>query len=70
MNDEDEEQEDVILSEIRRFREEHARAQNYNVHALFEEMRRDTARLEAEGWKVVDFSKKPSAALVREDPPR
>jgi hypothetical protein len=65
MNDEDE---DEILSEIRRIREEHARSQNCDVHALFEKMRQDEARLKAEGWKFVEFSKPPSEALVADGP--
>jgi hypothetical protein len=60
MNEED----DEILSEIRRVREDMARESGYNVHVMFEKLRQTTERLRAEGWKVVDFSNQPS-----EEPP-
>ena len=62
--------EDEIMTEIRRIREEHARAHNFDVRSMFEEMRRETEQLKAEGWKVVNLSKEaPSSCVVREDPP-
>lgn len=63
--------ENEILREIRRVREEHARECNYDVHVMFEQMRAETERLKAEGWKVVapEVPAVPSA-VVREDPPK
>ena len=63
--------ENEILKEIRRVREEHARECNYDVHVMFEQMRAETEQLKAEGWKVVSpaVAQEPSA-VVREDPPK
>ena len=63
--------ENEILKEIRRVREEHARECNFDVHVMFEQMRAETEQLKAEGWKVVSRSvaQEPSA-VVREDPPK
>jgi len=63
--------ENEILREIRRVREEHARECNYDVHRMFEQMRAETDQLKAEGWKVVPVpvAQEPSA-LVREEPPK
>ena len=44
--------ENEILQEIRRVREEHARECNYNVHVMFEQMRAETEQLKAEGWSL------------------
>ena len=61
--------EDEIMTEIRRIREEHARAHNFDIDSMFEEMRRETEQLKADGWKVVDFSKETqSSCVVREEP--
>ena len=59
--------ENEILAEIRRVRNELARECNYDVNELFAQLRRETAQLEAEGWKVVDLSKRRDA--VRAAPP-
>ncbi len=66
MNDEEE---DEILSEIRRVREDMARESGYNVRVMFEQIRQRTEHLKAEGWEFVDLSNQPSEALVREEPP-
>ena len=62
------EQDDEILSEIRRVREDMARESGYNVHVMFEQIRRRTEHLKDEGWKFVDLSRQ-SEAVVREEPP-
>ena len=61
--------ENEILKEIRRVREEHARECNYDVHVMFEQMRAGTEQLKAEGWRIVSppAAQEPSA-VVREDP--
>jgi len=61
-----------ILQQIRRVREERARECHYDVHVMFERLRTETERLKAEGWQVV--APGPRAAVeadgvVREDPP-
>jgi hypothetical protein len=61
--------ENEILAEIRRTRDEHARECGYDVHVLFERMRAETAKLEAEGWRVVLPGHSEASAALREDPP-
>ena len=48
-------QDNEILQQIRRVRDEHARECGYDVRELFSRMRADTERLKAEGWKVCDL---------------
>ena len=55
-----------ILDEIRKVRDEHAKACAYDVHRAFEQMRAETERLKTEGWQVVDRSVPRS--VVREEP--
>lgn len=63
--------ENEILQEIRRVREEHARECNYDVHVMFEQMRAETERLKADGWKVISPAViEESSAVVREEPPK
>ena len=74
--------ENEILAEIRATRDEHARECGYDIDVIFEQLRTETVRLEAEGWKVVTLaSRRPSASLyaaeeseeasvAREEPPR
>jgi hypothetical protein len=62
-------EENEILTEIRRTRDEHARECRYDVHILFERMRAETAQLETEGWKVVSPAVSETTSLLREDPP-
>lgn len=50
---------DDILGEIRRIRDEHARECDYDVHVMFEQMRAETEKLKAEGWKVVSIPARP-----------
>ena len=61
--------ENEILAEIRRTRDEHARECGYDVHILFERMHAETAQLEAEGWRVVSPALSETPAVLREDPP-
>ena len=62
--------ENEILDEIRRGREEHARECGYDVHVMFEQMRAETERLKAEGWRVVSPAEESEpTSLVREEPP-
>ncbi len=51
--------------------DEHARECNFDVHVMFEQMRAETERLKAEGWKVLSLviEQEPSA-VVRDDPPK
>ncbi len=63
------EEDDEILSELRLVREKMARESGYDVHVMFEQIRRNTEHLKHEGWKFVDLSEQPSEALVREEPP-
>lgn len=74
--------ENEILAEIHRHRAEHAKECDYDIHKMFDQIRSGTARLEAEGWKVVTLSpRRPTASLyaaeqseetciVREEPPK
>lgn len=75
--------ENEILAEIRAVRDEHARACDYDIHKIFADLRAETARLEAEGWKVVSPPpRRPNPALyaveesenesctLREEPPK
>ena len=62
--------ENEILDEIWRGREEHARECGYDVHVMFEQMRAETERLKAEGWRVVlPAEESEPTSLVREEPP-
>ena len=59
-----------ILREIRAARAEHARECGYDVHVMFEQMRAETERLKAEGWRVVSPAEESEpTSLVREEPP-
>jgi hypothetical protein len=49
---------DPIQEEIWKFREEHAKRFNYDVHAIFEDIRRSERE---RGAKLVDLSKKRTA---------
>jgi hypothetical protein len=46
-------QENELLSEIRRVRDELAEECHYDPKELFRQLREETKRSEAEGWKVV-----------------
>lgn len=56
-------QENEILEEIRRVREEHARECGYDVDVMFARMKEHLERLKAEGWNVV-------YPAPREEPPK
>ena len=60
-----------IIDEIHRHRAAHARACNYDVAAIFAEMRTELARLKSEGWTVVTLPphRVPGPCVVREEPP-
>lgn len=45
-----------ILNEIHRYRAEHARECNYDIHKIFQQIREGTKKLKAEGWKFVSFA--------------
>ena len=62
--------ENEILAEIRRTRDEHARECGYDVHTIFEQMRAETAQLQADGWKVVSPGVSEPASILREEPPK
>ena len=65
--------ENPILEEIWRIRENIARESNYDPHAMAEAARRREARLAAEGWKLVSFADEPAhkeSCIVREEPPK
>ncbi len=55
-----------ILDEIRKVRDEYAKECAYDVHRAVDQMRAETERLKAEGWRVVDRSVPRS--VVREEP--
>jgi len=61
--------ENEIFAEIRHIRDEHACECGYDVHLIFEQMRAETAQLEAEGWRVVSPALGETTAVLREDPP-
>lgn len=52
--------ENPILEEIWRIREEIARESNYEPHAMAEAARLREVRLAAEGWKLVSFAGEPA----------
>lgn len=54
-----------ILAEIRQIRDGRARECGYDVHALFQAWREETARLQTEGWTVLPANE--TASLVREE---
>ncbi len=64
--------ENEILSEIYRVRAEHARECNYDMDAIFAEMREDLQRFQAEGWRVVSPvpREKEADCILREEPPK
>ena len=66
--------ENPILEEIWRIREEIARESNYDPHAMAEAARQREARLAAEGWKLVPLADAAAhhseTCVVREDPPK
>ena len=65
--------ENEILTDLRRIRDEHAEECGYDIHRVFAELRAETARLKAEGWKVVSFAdeaKHGESCVVREEPPK
>ena len=65
--------ENEILTDLRRIRDEHSRECGYDIHRMFAELRVETERLKAEGWKVVSFPPKrieEPTAMVQEDPPK
>lgn len=45
------------MDEIYRIREEHAAKFNYDVRAMFEELKNDEERWRAQGYKFVDLTK-------------
>ena len=62
-----------ILEEIWRVREEIARESNHDIHAMAEAARKREARLAAQGWKFVSFAdeaKHDESCVVREEPPK
>jgi hypothetical protein len=61
-----------ILEDLYRLREEHARECGYDIHKMFEQLREDTERHKAEGWRVVSPAPRESAAAysLREEPPK
>ena len=46
--------ENTILKEIRKTRDEHAKEHSYSVHKIFEQLRLETEKLKSEGWQVVN----------------
>jgi len=49
--------ENTILMEIRKTRDEHAKKHGYSVHKIFEQLRLDTEKLKSEGWQVINKQK-------------
>ena len=61
-----------ILEEIHRIREEHARECGFDIHRIFEQLRKGTERLKADGWQIVSPAPReaePSFEL-KEEPPK
>ena len=48
-----------LLSETRQVRDDLARECNYDARELFRQLRVETKRSEAEGWKVVSHTPQP-----------
>ena len=65
-------QENEILAEIHRGREEHARECGYDVAVIFARMKEHLERLKAEGWNVVyPAPREPEpASALHEEPPK
>ena len=61
--------ENEILAEIRATRDDHARECGYDIHKIFEELRTETARYQAEGRKVV-YPAADGSSILREEPPK
>ena len=64
--------ENPILEEIWRIREEIARESNYDPHTMAEAARQREARLAEQGWKLValtDDAAQRETCVVREEPP-
>lgn len=61
-------QDNEILQQIRRVRDEHARECGGDVRELFTRMRSETKRLQAEGWNVSGPPVE-EGSVVRETPP-
>ena len=51
--------ENELLSEIRQVRDDLARECNYDARELFRQLREETKRSEAEGWKVESHTPPP-----------
>lgn len=65
--------ENEILADLRRIRDEHAEECGYDIHRMFAELRVETERLKAEGWKVVaapSLRDEDSTSILREEPPK
>ena len=64
--------ENEILDEIHRLREQHARECGFDIHKMFEQLRENTERLQAEGWWVVSPAprEKETACALHEEPPK
>ena len=64
-------QENEILEEIHRVREEHARECGYDVDVMFARMKEHLERLKAEGWNVVYPAPRETEPAARhEEPPK
>ncbi len=48
---------DPIVAEIRAVREAHARKFNYDLNAIFEDIKRHEEELRRQGYKFVDLSR-------------
>ena len=64
--------ENEILEEIHRFRAEHARECDYDIHKIFQQIRKGTEKLKAEGWKVVSPGPRQAdtSYALNEEPPK
>lgn len=65
--------ENEILTDLRRIRDEHAKECGYDIHRMFAELRAETERLKAEGWKVVappSLQHEEPPSILREVPPK
>ncbi|MFZ4778570.1 MAG: hypothetical protein ACOYM3_24630 [Terrimicrobiaceae bacterium] len=53
--------ENSVLEDIRTIRDQHARECGYDIHKLFQVLRKETEKLKTQGWLVVPAHHAPSA---------
>ena len=56
---------DPIIEEIHRYREEHAAKFNYDIHAIFEDWKREEEKLRKQGRKFAAYAPRRAIRLNR-----